>query len=53
MRYYYIECDLCGSESQVSIDNSTTPEPEYCPICVTEVHAELIDGDEDSDDPYK
>jgi len=53
MRYYYVECDLCESESQVSIDNTTTPEPEYCPICGTEARTELIDGDEDSDDLYK
>lgn len=49
MSHYYLECDNCDEESQVSFPASSSIEPEYCPSCGMEVNAQLIDGDEDLD----
>lgn len=47
MIHYYLECDNCGEESQISLPNRTREEPEYCPMCGIEINAQLIDGDEE------
>lgn len=45
MDYYYLECDNCDEETQVSL--SSGEEPTYCPMCGAVVNAQLIDGEED------
>jgi ribosomal protein S27E len=49
MIYYYLECDNCGEETQVSTSNSCDGEPVYCPICGVDINAQVIDDDEDED----
>lgn len=47
MQIYYVECFKCDLETQVV---SNDGEPEYCPMCGSEVNAQLIEEEEDSDD---
>ena len=44
MLHYYIECNYCDAESQVSTEDK---EPEYCPCCGHEVNAQLLDAEDD------
>jgi len=43
MVHYYIECDYCDAESQVSTEKDK--EPEYCPCCGHEINAQLLDSE--------
>jgi Zn finger protein HypA/HybF involved in hydrogenase expression len=47
MIHYYLECDNCDQESQVSFSSKSRAEPEFCPSCGLEINAQVIDGDED------
>lgn len=44
MLHYYIECDYCDAESQVSTEDK---EPEYCPCCGHEINAQLLDAEDE------
>ncbi len=48
MKYYYIECEICDEQSQVTVENSS-PEPEFCPMCGNITMANFLDEEEDSD----
>jgi predicted nucleic acid-binding Zn ribbon protein len=50
MVHYYLECDNCGEETQVSTQSKSRNEPTYCPMCGVDINAQLIDGDEDDED---
>lgn len=46
MKYYFIECEICDEQSQITIKNGT-PEPEFCPLCGNSAQANLLDEEED------
>ena len=48
MQMYFIECFKCDMETQVALyDNE---EPCFCPMCGSEVNAQLIEEEDDSEE---
>ncbi len=50
MKYFYLDCDVCETETQVVISTDIDDDPYHCPMCGTEIRAEMIDELNDSED---
>ena len=47
MKHYYIECQYCEEETTVSTPQE---EPDFCPMCGTQVNAVYLDQMDDSNE---
>ena len=45
IKVYYVECEYCEAESQIT----SQYEPQYCPSCATEINADYVKDVEEDD----